>query len=154
VRVEWTGGRDVKNGAYGIYPVKTHDTLIENCVVIGASDAGIYGGPVEEHRHAAAIASSSTWPASKSRIRSTPTSTATRRPTTPAASWCSTCRTSPSPATAPACTATKVFKNNTGNLRRQGRGRGSVPAGSGVVINSNDKVEIFDNDISDNDTAT
>ncbi len=29
----------------------------------------------------------------------------------------------------------------------------SVPAGSGVVINSNDKVEIFDNDIADNETA-
>src|SRR5204863_1846766 len=42
VRVEWTGGPDVKNGAYGIYPVKTHDTLIENCVVIGATHAGIY----------------------------------------------------------------------------------------------------------------
>ena len=29
----------------------------------------------------------------------------------------------------------------------------SVPPGSGVVVNSNDKVEIFDNDISDNKTA-
>jgi hypothetical protein len=29
----------------------------------------------------------------------------------------------------------------------------SVPAGSGVVVNSNSKVEIFDNDIADNQTA-
>ena len=28
-----------------------------------------------------------------------------------------------------------------------------MPAGSGIVINSNDKVEIFDNDIADNNTA-
>jgi parallel beta-helix repeat protein len=42
----WSGPAGPKdtNGAYGIYPVKTHDTLIENCVVIGASDAGIYVG--------------------------------------------------------------------------------------------------------------
>jgi hypothetical protein len=47
----------------------------------------------------------------------------------------------------------KVFKNNTGNFAAKGAAVASVPAGSGVVINSNDKVEIFDNDISDNDTA-
>jgi hypothetical protein len=29
----------------------------------------------------------------------------------------------------------------------------SVPAGAGVVVNSNSKVEIFDNDIADNKTA-
>jgi hypothetical protein len=46
-----------------------------------------------------------------------------------------------------------VFKNNTGNFAAKGAAVASVPAGSGVVINSNDKVEIFDNDISDNDTA-
>jgi hypothetical protein len=28
-----------------------------------------------------------------------------------------------------------------------------VPAGSGVVINSGDRIEVFDNDIADNDTA-
>jgi parallel beta-helix repeat protein len=47
----------------------------------------------------------------------------------------------------------KVFKNNTGNFAAKGAAVASVPAGSGVVINSNDKVEIFDNDIADNDTA-
>ena len=29
----------------------------------------------------------------------------------------------------------------------------SVPAGSGIVVNSNDNIEIFDNDIADNQTA-
>jgi parallel beta-helix repeat protein len=44
VRVEWTGGPSVENGAYGIYPVQTTNVLVEENVAIGASDAGIYVG--------------------------------------------------------------------------------------------------------------
>ncbi len=44
VRVEWTRGPDTDNGAYGLYPVQTRNVLIEDSVVIGASDAGIYVG--------------------------------------------------------------------------------------------------------------
>lgn len=44
VRVEWTGGPDATNGAYGLYPVQCSRVLIENSVVIGASDAGVYVG--------------------------------------------------------------------------------------------------------------
>jgi parallel beta-helix repeat protein len=54
--------------------------------------------------------------------------------------------------------STRVFRNvvsgnNTGNFGAKGTPVASVPAGSGIVINSNDRVEIFDNDIADNDTA-
>ncbi len=44
LRVEWTGGPNEANGAYGIYPVESTDVLIEDTVVRGASDAGIYVG--------------------------------------------------------------------------------------------------------------
>ncbi len=44
IRTEWTGGPDVNNGAYGIYPVQTQNVLIEGSVAIAASDAGIYVG--------------------------------------------------------------------------------------------------------------
>jgi len=44
VRAEWTGGPKSTNGAYGLYPVESRDVLIDGCVVIGASDAGIYVG--------------------------------------------------------------------------------------------------------------
>ncbi|MEM7314047.1 MAG: parallel beta-helix domain-containing protein, partial [Planctomycetota bacterium] len=44
VKVEWTGGPKSTNGAYGIYPVECSNVLIENCVSIAASDAGIYVG--------------------------------------------------------------------------------------------------------------
>ncbi len=44
LRVEWTGGPKATNGAYGIYPVESKDVLIDNVMVRGASDAGIYVG--------------------------------------------------------------------------------------------------------------
>jgi parallel beta-helix repeat protein len=44
VRVEWTGGPKETNGAYGIYPVESTGVLVEDAVVMGASDAGIYVG--------------------------------------------------------------------------------------------------------------
>lgn len=44
IRVEWTCGPCSENGAYGLYPVQTENVLIEDSVVIGASDAGVYVG--------------------------------------------------------------------------------------------------------------
>jgi parallel beta-helix repeat protein len=47
----------------------------------------------------------------------------------------------------------RIEDNNTPNFGAEGTPVASVPAGSGVVINSNDRVEIFDNFISRNETA-
>ena len=47
IRVEWTSGPKSSNGAYGLYPVESKDVLIDSCVAIGASDAGIYVGQSE-----------------------------------------------------------------------------------------------------------
>ena len=47
VRTEWTGGPSSENGAYGLYPVESKNVLIDSCVAIGASDAGIYVGQSE-----------------------------------------------------------------------------------------------------------
>jgi parallel beta-helix repeat protein len=44
VKVEWTGTPSEKNGGYGLYPVQCQDVMIDNCIAIGASDAGIYVG--------------------------------------------------------------------------------------------------------------
>ena len=48
LRVEWTNGPDEKNGAYGLYPVSSKNVLIEDSVVRGASDAGIYVGQSQD----------------------------------------------------------------------------------------------------------
>ncbi len=44
VKAEWTGKPSKKNGAYGLYPVSCNKVLIDGCVAVGASDAGIYVG--------------------------------------------------------------------------------------------------------------
>jgi len=44
LKVEWTGKPKKSNGAYGLYPVSCNGVLIDECVAIGASDAGIYVG--------------------------------------------------------------------------------------------------------------
>ena len=44
LKTEWTGGPKSTNGAYGFYPVESENVLIDDCVAIGASDAGIYVG--------------------------------------------------------------------------------------------------------------
>ncbi len=44
IKAEWTGKPSEKNGSYAIYPVQCSNVMIENCTAIGASDAGIYVG--------------------------------------------------------------------------------------------------------------
>jgi parallel beta-helix repeat protein len=44
VKAEWTGGANKDNGGYGLYPVQCTNVLIDHCVAVGASDAGIYVG--------------------------------------------------------------------------------------------------------------
>jgi parallel beta-helix repeat protein len=47
-RVEWTAGPNATNGSYGLYPVQCKHVLIENSVVKGASDAGVYVGQSDQ----------------------------------------------------------------------------------------------------------
>ena len=44
IKTQWLGGPSSSNGAYGLYPVQCENILIEHCIAIGASDAGIYVG--------------------------------------------------------------------------------------------------------------
>ncbi len=44
LHIFWSGGSLMTNGAYALYPVLTQNILVENCLVEGASDAGIYVG--------------------------------------------------------------------------------------------------------------
>jgi parallel beta-helix repeat protein len=44
VRTEWTGTPGPDNGGYGLYPVQCEGVTIDQCESIGASDAGIYVG--------------------------------------------------------------------------------------------------------------
>ena len=152
VRTEWTNGPDEENGAYGIYPVQTENVLLEESVAIGASDAGIYVGQsrnvvVRNNRaesNVAGIEIENTVGADvygNTAVNNTGGILVFNMPDLPMAGH-----------------STRIYQNtvagnNTDNFGADGTPVASVPAGSGIVINSNDRVEIFDNDIADNDTA-
>ena len=44
VKAEWTGKPSEHNGSYALYPVQCENVMIDSCIAIGASDAGIYVG--------------------------------------------------------------------------------------------------------------
>lgn len=146
VRTEWTNGPDTENGAYGIYPVQTENTLVEESVAIGASDAGIYVG---QSRNVIVRNSRAEWNVAGIEIENTVGAdvhgnVATRNtggilvfnmPDLPQAGH-----------------STRVFDNDvldnsTPNFGAPGSAVASVPAGSGIIVSANDRVEVFDNRI-------
>jgi len=152
VRIEWTDGPKSTNGAYGLYPVKTQNVLVEDSVVIGASDAGIYVGQsnnivVRRNRAEQNVAGIEIENSVNADVydniatKNTGGILVFNMPNLSQAGH------------ATRVFHNKVFDNNTANFAKKGAAVASVPAGSGVVVNSNDKVEIFDNDIADNQTA-
>jgi len=44
IESSWTGGPKSENGAYALYPVLCKKVLMEECIAVGSSDAGIYVG--------------------------------------------------------------------------------------------------------------
>ena len=152
VRTEWTNGPDVNNGAYGIYPVQTTNVLIEDNVAIAASDAGIYVGQSEQiivrgnraEYNVAGIEVENSVGAdvyNKIAVANTGGILVFNMPGIPKRGY-----------------GTRVFdndvsNNNTANFAAPGTAVSGVPAGSGIMVNSNDNVEIFNNRMSGNDTA-
>jgi parallel beta-helix repeat protein len=152
VKVQWTGGSKVSNGAYGIYPVKTKNVLIEDCVAIAASDAGIYVGQsngvvVRRSRAEANVAGIEI----ENTINADVYDNVATNNTGGILVFNMPNLSQPGHSTR--VYKNKVEKNNLGNFAAKGTAVASVPAGSGIVINSNSKVEIFDNDVTDNQTA-
>ncbi|NVJ65898.1 MAG: right-handed parallel beta-helix repeat-containing protein [Gammaproteobacteria bacterium] len=152
IRTEWTNGPDVKNGAYGIYPVQSKNVLIENSIAIAASDAGIYVGQSENivvrnniaKFNVAGIEIENSYKAdvynnlaenntggilvfnmAELEVRGHHTRVFNN----------------------------KVHNNNTENFAAKGVPVSVVPAGTGIMILANDEVEIYENDLKDNDTA-
>ncbi|UCO97719.1 right-handed parallel beta-helix repeat-containing protein [Metapseudomonas lalkuanensis] len=152
VRTEWTNGPATANGAYGIYPVQTENTLIEGAVAIGASDAGIYVGQSRNvvvrnsraERNVAGIEIENTIGADVHDNVATGNTGGILVFNMPNLQQ---------PGHGTRIYRNKVEGNNHDNFGHKGTPVASVPAGSGVVINSNDDVEIFDNDIGNHRTA-
>ncbi len=152
VRAEWTDGPSVKNGAYGIYPVQTTNTLVEGCIAIGASDAGIYVGQSRQvivrnntaRYNVAGIEIENTVHADVYDNRATDNTGGILVFNMPQI---------PLHGHSTRIYNNRVTNNNTANFAAPGTAVSGVPAGSGIVINANDKVEIFGNTIHNNNTA-
>ncbi len=152
VRTEWTGGPSSENGAYGLYPVESKNVLIDSCVAIGASDAGIYVGQSENiivknsiaEFNVAGIEIENSYYAdvfNNYASNNTGGILVFDLPDIPQQGG----------------HHIRVFNNksvnnNTDNFAPEGNIVGEVPRGSGIIIQANSHVEIFDNDIGDNDT--
>jgi parallel beta-helix repeat protein len=152
VRTEWTNGPATENGAYGIYPVQTENTLIEGSVAIGASDAGIYVG---QSQRVVVRDSRAEYNVAGIEIENTIHADVYNNVATNNTGGILVFN---MPQLTQAGHSTRVYNNrvvdnNLANFAVPGTAVAGVPAGSGVVINSNDKVEIFDNDITNNKTA-
>ena len=152
VRTEWTNGPATANGAYGIYPVQTENTLIEEAVAIGASDAGIYVG---QSRNVVVRNSRAEYNVAGIEIENTIDADVYDNVATNNTGGVLVFN---MPNLSIEGRNTRVFRNqiynnNTPNFAPPGGAVAGVPAGSGISVNSNDAVEIFDNDLKDNQTA-
>ncbi len=152
VRTEWTRGPSTENGAYGIYPVQTENTLIEGSVAIAASDAGIYVG---QSKNVIVRNSTARLNVAGIEIENTIDADVYNNVATENTGGILVFN---MPDLQQSGHSTRIYENqisdnNTPNFGAPGTAVAGVPAGSGVIINSNDKVEIFKNRIGGNSTA-
>ncbi len=153
VRTEWTGGPKPTNGAYGLYPVECKNVLIDGCVAIGASDAGLYIG---QSQHIIVRNSRAEYNVAGIEIENcfyadVHDNVATHNtggmlvfdlPNLPQQGGHS----------------VRVFRNksvdnDTVNFAPPGNIVGNVPTGTGLLIMANRNVEVFENEFSGNGTV-
>ncbi|MBX3024338.1 right-handed parallel beta-helix repeat-containing protein [bacterium] len=151
VRAEWTNGADTDNGAYGLYPVQCKDVLIEDSIVRGASDAGIYVGQsrniivrnnVVELNVAGIEIENSTGADVHGNVATANTGGILVFNLPGLAVYGARTRVHDN----------QVYRNNTPNFAPAGNTVAAVPTGTGIFVLANDQVEIFNNIIRENDT--
>ena len=152
VKTEWTGGPKETNGAYGLYPVESTNILIDNCVAIGASDAGIYVGQsqniiVKNSRaefNVAGIEIENSYYADvfdNIATNNTGGILVFDLPGLPQQGGHHV-----------RVFNNKIINNNTDNFAPEGNIVGEVPRGTGVIVQANSFVDIFENTIEGNET--
>jgi parallel beta-helix repeat protein len=152
VRASWSGGPHPGNGAGGIHVQGAHHVLIEDCAAYAASGAGVYiersrnviVRHCEVEQNVAGIAIANSVGADVEGNTATGNSGGIVVFNTHEASQ---------PGAAVRVFGNHVFKNNLGNFARSDATLAAVPAGCGVLVNAVSEVEVFDNDLANNQTA-
>jgi len=153
VRVEWTRGPNVENGAYGLYPVESTNVLIDGAIVKGASDAGIYVGQsqqiiVRNSRAEFNVAGIEIENCYFADVYNNITTHNTGGilifdlPNLPQKGGHSI-----------RVFNNKSIMNDVANFAPPGNIVGTVPRGTGLIIMSNREVEVFDNEFAENASA-
>ncbi len=152
VKTAWTGKPNKKNGAYGLYPVQCQNVVIDECVAIGASDAGVYVGQsdnivVKNCRAAYNVAGIEIENSTNADVYNNVVTNNTGGILI---------------FDLPGLIKTKggnvrvynnkSIENNYKNFAPKGNIVGEVPSGTGILILSTNDVEIFNNEIRDNKT--
>ena len=153
LKTEWTGGPKSSNGAYGFYPVESEDVLIDGCIAIGASDAGIYVGQsrniivrnsIAQYNVAGIEIENSYYADVYNNLASHNTAgiLVFDLPDLPQQGGHHI-----------RVFDNKAIDNDTDNFAPEGNIVGEVPRGTGIIIMANSDVEIFNNLISGNGTV-
>jgi parallel beta-helix repeat protein len=153
VRVEWTGGPNEKNGAYGVYPVSSTNVLIDKVVVKGASDAGIYVG---QSKNIIVRNSRAEFNVAGIEIENSMNADVHDNVSTHNAGGILVFDLPGLPQMGGHSTRVfrnKVVDNDTPNFAPKGNIVAKVPNGTGVMLMANRDVHIFENEISGNATA-
>jgi len=154
LKAQWTGKPHKSNGAYAIYPVQCQNVRIERCTAIGASDAGVYVGQSDSvwvtecfaKNNVAGIEIENTtnaWVWNNISMENTGGILIFDLPDLPKKRgghvkvW-----------------QNKVIRNNYKNFAPKGNIVGMVPPGTGIMVLATNDVEIMENTIFDNKTAS
>jgi parallel beta-helix repeat protein len=153
VRTAWTGEPKTSNGAYGIYPVSCENVLIDGCIVRGAADAGVYVGQSKQivvkncrvFENVAGIEIENSFDADVFDNYATNNSGGILVFDLPGLALHNGGR-------------VRVFhnqvpKNNHANFGAPGSSVSNVAPGTGMLLLAMDNVEIFENQITDNQTC-
>ena len=153
VRVEWTGGPNEKNGAYGVYPVSSTNVLIDKVMVKGASDAGIYVG---QSKNIVVKRSRAEFNVAGIEIENSMNADVFDNVSTHNAGGILVFDLPNLPQMGGHSTRlfhNKVVQNDTPNFAPKGNIVAGVPTGTGVMVMANRDVHVFENEIDGNQTA-
>lgn len=154
ITARWTGPPKASNGSYALYPVQCQTVRIERCTAIGASDAGIYVGQSDSVWVTACVAKNNVagieientthaWVWKNQAFANTGGILVFDLPDLPKKQG----------------GHVKVYdnligRNNFKNFAPKGNIVGKVPPGTGVMILATNDVEVYQNKIWENKTAS
>lgn len=154
VRTSWGGEQKETNGAYGLYPVLCKNVLIEDCIALDASDAGIYVGQSENiivrrnraENNVAGIEIENSIDADvyeNVATHNTGGILVFSLPDLPKIKVGRNCR----------VYNNKIVENNHDNFAPKGNAVAGVPPGTGIMVLASRNVEVFDNTIENNNNS-